>query len=141
MTDRRDGGGPLPAAALAAVIAAVSRLIGNEIALLKAEAARAAGDTRRALVFLAIAAILGLIGLQVLAGAAVEGLVAAGLHRAWSMVAVGGGLAVLALTYALAARRRLDGKSLAPWRSARSLRRDLAALGGEQERAGTDVHR
>ena len=130
MNDSKDARGPLPAAALAAVLAAVAKLITDEIALLKAEAARAVADARRALVLMAIAAVLALVALNMLAGAAVQGLIAAGLHPGWSMLAVGVGLLALALGYVQAARWRLRRQNLAPWRSERSLRRNMAALGG-----------
>lgn len=135
MTDRNEGGGPLPAAALAAVIAALTRLLGNEVALLKAEAARAASDTRRAIGLFAVAVVLGLVALNALAGAAVLGLMAAGLHPAWAMLAVGVGLLALALGYAQAARWRLRRENLSPWRSRRSMQRSLSMLGGESEKA------
>lgn len=137
MSERKDSG-PLPAAALAAVIAALARLAGNEIALLKAEAARAASDARSALAMFAVAAVLGLVALNLLAGAAVEALVLAGLHPVWAMLAVGGGLLLVTLACALTARRRLRPENLRPWRSRRSLRRDLAALGGEGEAPHAD---
>lgn len=135
MTDRNDGGSPLPAAALAAVIASLSRLMGNEIALFKAEATRAATDARGAVGLFAIAVLMGLVALNALAGAAVLGLMAAGLHPAWAMLAVGVGLLALALGYAQAARARLRRKNLTPWRSRRSLERSLSALGGDREKA------
>lgn len=134
MSEHKDSG-PLPAAALAAVIAALARLAGNEIALLKAEAARAASDARSALAMFAVAAVLGLVALNVLAGAAVEALVLAGLHPVWAMLAVGAGLLLVTLVCALTARKRLRPENLSPWRSSRSLRRDLAALGGDEGKA------
>ncbi|MDX5359610.1 MAG: phage holin family protein [Rhodobacterales bacterium] len=138
MTGKPQDGGPLPAAAVSAVIAALAGLIGSHFALLRAEATRAAADTRRAMGLLAVALVLGLVGAILLAGAVVLGLVAAGMHPAWASLAVGVGLIALALGNVQAARWRLRAGNLAPWRSARSLRRTLAALDGHDEKVSED---
>lgn len=134
-----EGRGPGPGTALtqifADVIEALMRLMRGEIALARAEMSRAIGDLGRACAQLAIAGILALVALNVLAGAVVAGLVAAGLSPIWAQVVVGGVLALLALgflQYGLSLLRRAD---LTPHRSLDNLRRDAEALTG---RTGED---
>jgi hypothetical protein len=77
---------------------------------------------------LALALVAGLVGLNTLAGAAVAGLVTAGLGPALAAVAVGLGLCALALGLALAGRASLRLKGLWPDRALRGLRRDADAM-------------
>lgn len=100
MTSRRPAGEDAPLAGLFAdVIEGVSRLIRGEIALAKAEAKLAVSQASRAAAQIAVAAIVGIVGLNVLAGAAVAGLVALGLAPGWSALIVGVVLLLLALGY------------------------------------------
>ncbi|WP_413875217.1 phage holin family protein [Albidovulum sp.] len=72
--------------------------------------------------------MIGLVGLQALAGAAVAGLVAAGLGPVWSPLIIGLALCAIAAAFAYAGRAALAAKGIAPRRSLRNLRRDAVAL-------------
>ncbi len=129
MTDRVDGSAePGLIDLLLGMISAMGRLVQGEIALAKAEAVQSLQDAMRAVIKLMVAAILAIGGLNLLAGAAVQGLIAAGLKPVWAYLAVGGGLLVLALTLALLASRQFNRARLAPARSLDRMRRDAETL-------------
>ncbi|MES2145185.1 MAG: phage holin family protein [Pseudomonadota bacterium] len=113
---------------VADLLAGLSRLVRGEIALARAEAARRLRDAAGALVGIVVAAILGLTALNVLAGAAVAGLVAAGFATVWAGVLVGLALLVVAMVLLAQARARLRPANLALPRSATNLRRDGETL-------------
>ena len=127
-------------AALAGVIDAGLRMMRNEAALLRAEASHALGETQRALISLVVAAVLAMVGLNVLAGAGVAGLTELGLSPFISALIVGGVFVLLALGFAASAKARLKSENLTPRRSGESLKRNLdtvqAAL--KQEREGRE---
>lgn len=100
MTRRYPDSEDAPLAGLfAEVITGVSRLVRGEIALAKAEMQVTLRQTARAAAQIALAGILALVGLNVLAGAAVAALVAAGLAPVWSALVVGLAFVLLALGY------------------------------------------
>lgn len=100
MTGRHPDSEDAPLAGLfAEVITGVSRLVRGEIALAKAEMQVTLRQTARAAAQIALAGILALVGLNVLAGAAVAALVAAGLAPVWSALVVGLAFVLLALGY------------------------------------------
>lgn len=111
--------------ALAGVIDAGMRMMRNEGALLRAEASRALGETQRALVSLVIAAVMAMVGLNVLAGACVAGLTGLGLSPFVSALIVGGVFVLIALGFANSAKARLKGENLSLNRSGESLKRNL----------------
>lgn len=127
---RRADAGPPPGAAalLSEVVAGIGRLVRGELALARAEAVegarRAAGGIGR----IAAAAVIGLVGLQALAGAAVGGLMAAGLGPIWSPLLVGLALCVVAAVLFHLGRSALGPRRLLPRRSLRNLERDAAAV-------------
>ena len=110
------------------MIGAAGRLVQGEIALAKAEAVQSLEDLVRAVIKLMVAAILAIGGLNLLAGAAVQGLIAAGLKPVWAYLAVGGGLLALALILTLLASRQIKRARLAPARSLDRMRRDAETL-------------
>lgn len=129
MTARGPADGPPQAADLVAdLLSGLSRLVRGEIALARAEVARGLRAAVGALVAIGVAAILGLTALNVLAGAAVAALVAAGLSAVWAGVLVGFGLLVVAMVLLGQARGRLRPANLAPRRSMINLRRDGETL-------------
>lgn len=104
------------------------RLVKGELLLARAEAAEGLRSAGSGLVKIGVAAIIGLVGLNVLAGAAVAGLAATGLGPAWSALVVGVALSALALGLALAGRAALRLRGLWPDRALRGLRRDAEAV-------------
>ena len=89
-----------PAELLGDVVSGIARLIRGELALTRTEARRRLGDATACLGKLVVAALLGITALNVLAGAAVAGLIALGLSPLWAGLAVGVGL--LLVVFALA---------------------------------------
>lgn len=99
-------------------------LFRKEIQLFRAEINEKTRQASSAGVMLACALVLGLVGLIYLAGAAVLGLVAAGLAPVWAVLIVGVVLVLIALVLALSGKSRLRASNLAPNRTVDSLSRD-----------------
>ncbi|HLQ18062.1 MAG TPA: phage holin family protein [Tabrizicola sp.] len=110
------------------VVAGLGRLLRGELMLAKAEATEGLKSAAAGLVKIGIAAIVALVGLNVLAGAAVAALAATGLGPAWAAVIVGVALLVVALVLALSGRAALTLRGLWPDRATRGLRRDAEAV-------------
>lgn len=113
---------------LSDVVTGLGRLVRGELMLAKAEATEGLKSAVGGMVKIAVAAIFALVGLNVLAGAAVAALAATGMGPAWAAVIVGAGLVVLALVLALAGRAALRLRGLLPDRAVRGLRRDAEAV-------------
>lgn len=129
MTNRLDGSaGRGLVDLILEVFSALGRLVQGEIALAKAEARQSLQDVVRAVIKLLVAAILAIGGLNLLAGAAVQGLIATGLKPVWAYLAVGGGLLALALILALLASQQFKRAKLAPARRLDRMRRGAETL-------------
>jgi Putative Actinobacterial Holin-X, holin superfamily III len=113
---------------LAEVTAGLARLVRGELSLARAEATEGLKAAGSGIVKIAAAAVVGLVGLNVLAGAAVAALAAAGLGPAWAALVVGGGLCLVALALALAGKAALRLQGILPNRALRGLRRDAEAV-------------
>ncbi len=113
---------------LSDVVSGMGRLVRGEIMLAKAEATEGLKTAVGGLVKLVAAAIIALVALNVLAGAAVAALSEAGLGPAWSAVIVGVALCVLALILAMAGKSALRMRGLWPDRAVRGVRRDAEAV-------------
>lgn len=113
---------------LAEITAGLGRLVRGELSLARAEAAEGLKAAGSGLLKIAVAAVVGLVGLNVLAGAAVAGLAATGLGPAWAALIVGGGLCLVALGLALAGKAALRLRGIMPNRAFRGLRRDAEAV-------------
>lgn len=113
---------------LSDVVTGLGRLVRGELMLAKAEATEGIKSAVGGLVKIGLAAIIVLVGLNVLAGAAVAALAATGLGPGWAALIVGVGLCVLALILALAGRAALRLRGLWPDRAIRGLRRDAEAV-------------
>ncbi len=113
---------------LSEVVSSLSRLVRGELTLAKAEATEGIKQAVGGLVKIAVAAILSLVGLNVLAGAAVAALAATGLGPAWASLIVGICLCVLALILVLAGRAALKLRGVWPDRALRGVRRDAEAV-------------
>lgn len=123
-----DGGRADPASLLAEAAAGVGRLVKGELQLARAEATVALRRAGGGLVKAALALVLGLVGLNALAGAAVAGLVAAGLGAAAAGLIVALVLIGAAVFLALSARAALRLQGLIPDRALRGLRQDVRAV-------------
>lgn len=119
------------ASLLSDVVSGLGRLVKGELRLARAEATEGLKAAGGGLAKLVIAGIVGLVGLNVLAGAAVAGLASFGLGPAWSALIVGAVLCLLALALAMAGRAALRLRGIWPDRALRGMRRD-----GEAVRAG-----
>ena len=128
MSAQRDDGEAGTLSLLSDVAAGIGRLVKGELALARAEATEGLRSAGSGLVKIGVAAIVGLVGLNVLAGAAVAGLAATGLGPVWSALVVGLALSALALGLALAGRAALRLRGLKPDRALRGLRRDADAV-------------
>jgi hypothetical protein len=113
---------------LSEVVSGIGRLVRGELLLAKAEAAEGLKSAVGGLVKIAVAAILALVGLNVLAGAAVAALAATGIGAAWAAVIVGLALCVLAVVLALAGKAALSLRGVWPDRAMRGVQRDAAAV-------------
>jgi len=113
---------------MADVLAGVSRLVQGELALARAEAAERLDALRQSAVQAALAVVLGITAINVLAGAAVAGVIALGLSPIWAMLLVGGILLLLALGFAQHAARLLSDAGSKPKLSVTSVRRDVETL-------------
>lgn len=129
MTDQTQRpGGESPVDLVGDVVAGLSRLVRGEFALATAEAKRSLNDAKGALVKLVVAAVLGITALNVLAGAAIAALVAAGLAPIWATLVVG--IALLVVVYALvqSGLSQIKPSNLAPKRIMANLRQDAETL-------------
>ena len=115
-------------ALLSEVVSGMSRLVRGEIKLAKAEATEGVKHALGGIVKIAIAAVLALVGLNVLAGAAVAALAATGMGPAWASLIVGVALCILALVLVLAGKAALTLRGLWPDRAMRGVRRDVEAV-------------
>ncbi len=129
MTDRpHNGAGQSRVTLMGDVVAGFARLVRGEFALASAEAKRSLGDASAALAKLVIAAILGITAVNVLSGAAVAGLVLAGLAPIWASLAVGAALLLAAYIFVRVGLAHLKPANLAPKRMMANLRQDAQTL-------------
>lgn len=122
---------------LSDVVSGFGRLVKGELMLARAEVSEGLNSAGRGLVKIAVAAVASLVGLNVLAGAAVAGLAAAGLGPVWAAVVVGLVLCALALGLALAGRAALRLRGLWPDRAMQGLRQDADAVRASLGEKGT----
>lgn len=119
-----------PMAAFVTVLLSAMRILGHEAELARFEAEAAKRDAVIALVALVAGLLFIIIGLNILAGAAVVALAKAGLGPAWAGVVVGLSLVVLAVLGALLGISRLKRAQDMPKRRLASLRSNLFGLTG-----------
>lgn len=113
---------------LAQIIGGASRLLSGEIALFKAEAAKAAKDTVRGVVLLIVGAVLALFALIWLLQGLREVLVHLGLGPIWSAFAVAGLLVLAAVICLVLGAKMVRRGPEVPKRGFARLKRDFAAL-------------
>lgn len=113
---------------LSEVASGVGRLVQGELRLARAEATEGLKAAGLGLVKIGVAAVFGLVGLNVLAGAAVAALAATGLGPAWAAVLVGLTLCIVALALVVAGKAALQLRGIWPGHALRGLRRDAEAV-------------
>ena len=124
-----DQSGPKSTAALLAeAFTAMTRLLRGEIALARAEITESLGTVLRGVAYLVIAALLGLVALNLLAAALVAVLTVAGLTPLWATVAVGVGFVLLAGGFAQFGLYLMKRAQRGAPKAAQNLRRDVAIL-------------
>ena len=133
--------GDSPAGLVGDVVAGFARLVRGEFALASAEAKRSLGDATSALLKLIVAAILAITGLNLLAGAAVAGLIAAGLSPLLASFLVGAGVLVLAYILVQIGLAQIKPANLAPKRVMANLRQDAQTLKSMVMSDATPNHR
>lgn len=105
-----------------------SGLVQKEIQLAKAELGENINRAGVAIGLLVGGAILAMVALNLIAGALVAALTAAGIPVVWATVIVASFFAVIALIMVLKAQSDLKMASRAPSRTAARIRRDANAL-------------
>lgn len=128
MMDRRDERDAGIMSLLSDVASGVGRLVQGELRLARAEATEGLKAAGSGLAKIGIAAVVGLVGLNALAGAAVAALAATGLGPAWASMVVGLILCLVAVGLAMAGRTALRLRGIWPDRALRGLRRDAEAV-------------
>lgn len=108
----------------------LSALVRGEVELARAELAENMRAAVTGLVLLAVAAILFIAALNVLAAAAVAGLMALGVPLGWALAGVGTGIAVVALGLGFKGIGALRSFSIAPKRTMQSLHLTSRTLKG-----------
>ena len=124
MTGRDDKGDAGVMSLLSDVASGIGRLVQGELRLARAEATEGLKAAGSGLAKIVIAAVVGLVGLNVLAGAAVAALAVTGLGPIWAALVVGLALCLVAVGLALAGRGALRLRGIWPDRAVRGLRRD-----------------
>ncbi len=117
-----------PGGLMADMLTGVMRLVQGEIALLRAETRQRVQSAQTALILVLVAVVLGITGLNVLAGAAVTAVVATGLAPHWATLVVGAVLALAAFIAARAALAAVHSATTGPVRTAQSVARDVETL-------------
>lgn len=123
-----EGGRPSIVSLVADTLGNLVAILRGEIALAKAEMRDSASKVAAALILLAVAGVLGVVGLNTLAATAILALIAAGMSEVVASLVVGIAVFGLAAIVFFMAKARLDAATGAPERIAESLRRDAAAL-------------
>jgi len=137
MRDQSPESDPGVAGLFSEVLSGVGRLVQGELRLARAEAADSLRSVGSGIARLAGAAVVALVGLNVLAGAAVAALARAGLGPAGAGLAVGAVLVLVALLLALAGRSALQLRAHKPRRLLDGLRRDAEAVKAGLKQEGT----
>ncbi|PRY93742.1 putative superfamily III holin-X [Hasllibacter halocynthiae] len=107
----------------------VSNLVRKEVDLARAEISSNIKTAVAGIVMLVIAAVLAIVGLNVLAAAATAA-VAEGfdIDAGWAALIVGGGILLICLILAAIGASRLKATNLAPTRTVENVKRDAHAV-------------
>lgn len=125
-----EGGRPSVATLVSDALGHLIAILRGEIALAKAEMRDTAAKAGAALALMAVAAVLGVVGLNILAGTAVLALIAMGMSEVVAALVVGVAILGLAAILFFMARDRLQAVGKAPGRMAENLKRSASAVKG-----------
>ena len=109
---------------LSDVLGSIGNLLRQEVDLARAEVDQNLKRAGGALGLLVAAIIFAFIGLSVLSTAVISALVLAGISQLWATVLVGLVVLLIAVILVIVGVKRLKLSSIAPTRTARSLRAD-----------------
>ena len=107
-----------------------SNLMQTELHLAKAEVSQNISRAAVGIAFIALAALLAIIALNVLVGALVAYLAATSLSAGTAALLVGGAILVVAVILVLVGKSRLTASALEPTRTMHNLQRDAATVKG-----------
>ncbi len=110
------------------VLSSIGNLLRQEVDLARAEVDENLKRAGAALGLLVAAIILAFIGLSVLSTAAISALVLAGISQLWATLLVGLVVLLIAVVMMIIAVKRLKLSSIAPSRTARSLKADAVMM-------------
>lgn len=110
------------------ILGNVGSQVRNETDLARAEFAESMGKAMASLGTMAVAVVLGVVGLNILAPLLVGLLIMAGLDPVWAATAVGAGLILVATILFFSAKAAFNQIGFMPTRTARNLERDAAAF-------------
>ena len=110
------------------ILGHVSRLMRNEADLARAEISESMDKLKSSLAAMAIAFVLGIVGLNVLAAALVVFVTEAGLAPHWASLGVGLALLVIAFAVFSFAKSAFQKIGFVPTRSAQNVSRDASAI-------------
>lgn len=112
----------------------ISSILRKEIDLARAEISQSLGKAGIALGLVLGGTVLALVALNVLAAAAVEWVISAGIAAGFAALIVGGAVLLVAIILLAVGVGQLKKASLAPKRVADNVRKDAAALKGATEK-------
>jgi uncharacterized membrane protein YqjE len=106
----------------------VTELVRGEVDLAKAELSQNARRAMSGVMMIAGACVLGVVALNLLAGAGVAALVAQGLSAGWAALVVGGAVFLIAALLVHEGLGAFDRSNLIPRRTLRNVQRDAEQL-------------
>jgi uncharacterized membrane protein YqjE len=113
---------------LSDVLGSIGNLLRQEVDLARAEVDQNIKRAASALGLLVVAVILAFIGLSVLSTAVISALVLVGISQLWATVLVGLVVLLIAVILVVIGVKRLKLSSIAPTRTARSLKADAQMM-------------
>lgn len=129
MTDNTsDAGTRSTTSLLSDALAHVSGLVRKEVDLVKAELSESAAQAATAVGMIVGAVVFVLVALNVLSAAIIAGLTELGLEAGWASLIVGAVYLVIAIIMVRRGTNQLKAASLAPTRTAESVRRDAQLM-------------
>jgi uncharacterized membrane protein YqjE len=106
----------------------VGNLVRKEVDLARIEVADSLKNATAALSMIAVALVVAIAGINLLATSLVALVIRAGVSPVWATSLVGAGLVLVAVVVFVSAKSTLNNIGFLPARTARSVRRDAAAV-------------